>query len=246
MASGYERVIAGRRSAGSLAHVSSAYPPFDPATLVLERLPDAPHEPESVCDAPLVGFDAFLRDARAYGWVRLSADRLTDLLNAHAQVTLVNVELERLADGRLGWHERLPVERDRLLAVRSGGPRGDPARRRHLRLHPLVVQTGPYLIGGYLHAQPGVAPLEELRTRPAVVPLSDGWLELWSDGRRRQQWVGTILFNRLLADAIELVRDEDLEYGMTGYPLRPRTDHPVRAGSPDGEAERDGAEHGGP
>ena len=203
--------------------MSSARPRADPATLILERLPDAPHEPDFVADVPLVGFDAFLPDHRLYGWIRLGADRLTDLLNAHAELALVNVTLERLSDGRLEWDERLLVDRDRLLAVRAGGPRGDPALRRHMRLHPLVVQSGPYLIGGYLHAPPGVGPLEEIEDRPAMTPLSTGWLEYWTDGHRRRQWVGTILFNRGLADEIELVREEDLQFGATGYPLRAAT-----------------------
>jgi hypothetical protein len=203
--------------------VTPERPTAGPATLILERLPDAPHEPDSVADAPLVGFDAFLPDLRLYGWIRLTADRLTDLLNAHTELALDNVTIERLSDGRMQWSDRLVVERDRLVAVRASAPRGDPALRRHLRLHPLVVQSGPFLIGGYLHAPPDVEPLEEIEGRPAMTPLSTGWLEYWTDGRRRRYWVGTILFNRGLADAIELVREVDLEFGATSYPIRAGT-----------------------
>lgn len=190
-----------------------------PATLVLERLPDGPHEPDSVADAPLVGFDAFLPDHRLYGWIRLTADRLTDLLNAHTELTLVNVTLERLSDQRVEWHERLLVDRQGLIAVRAGGPRGDPALRRHLRLHPLVVQSGSFLIGGYLHTRPGVGPLEEIEDRPVMTPLSMGWLEYWAAGRRRHYWVGTIIFNRTLVDAIRIVTEDALAFGATEYPL---------------------------
>ncbi len=200
--------------------MTSPPPTAGPATLVLERLPETPHEPDSVADAPLVGFDAFLPAHRLFGWIRLTADRLTDLLNAHAELALVNVTVERLADGRLEWHERVIIERHRLIAVRAGSPRGDPAQRRLSRRHPLVVQSGSYLVGGYLHARPGVGPLEEIEDRPAMTPLSTGWIEYWSDGQRRQYWVGTIVFNRKLADAIEVVREEALEFGATGYPLR--------------------------
>ena len=69
-------------------------------TIVLERGPETPHEPESVVDAPLVGFDAFTTDHRVFGWVRLSADRLTDLLNAHQDIELVNAQVEGFADGQ--------------------------------------------------------------------------------------------------------------------------------------------------
>lgn len=194
-----------------------------PVTLAFESQAEAPSEPDSVTDPPLVAFDAFLSDHRVYGWIRLTADRLTDLLNSPAELTLVNVQLERLAGGRLEWHESLVLDRDRLLAVRAGSPRGDPVRREHLRLHPLVVQTGPYLIGGFLHARPGVGHRAEIDGRPSMVPLSLGWIEHWVAGRRRAQWPGTIIFNRGVVDAIELVNDEDLEYGMTSHPI-----HPVR------------------
>ena len=198
-------------------------------TLVCESQAEAPSEPDSVTDAPLVAFDAFLTDHRVYGWIRLTADRLTDVLNSPAELTLVNVQLERLPGGRLEWHESLVLDRDRLLAVRAGGPRGDPGRREHLRLHPLVVQTGPYLIGGFLHARPGIGPRDEIDRRPSMVPLSLGWLEYWIAGRRRAQWPGTIIFNRGLVDALELVNEEDLEYGVTSHPIHPVRDLSARA-----------------
>ena len=94
------------------------------------------------------------------------------------------------------------------VAVRAGSPKGDPARRERLRTHPLVVQSGPYLIGGYLHAHPGIGPRDEIEGRPPMVPLSLGWLEYWIDGRRRAQWAGTIVFNRGLVDAIVLTPAE--------------------------------------
>jgi hypothetical protein len=202
--------------------VSSIYTPPRHGTLILERSPEAPHEPESVVDAPLVGFDAFLVDSRIYGWVRLSADRVTDLLNGHTELTLVNAQVERFSDGRLSWHDRLVVARDQLVAVRAAAPRGDPSRRLRTRLYPLVVQSASFLIGGYLHAPPGMAPLAEIAARPLMTPLSSAWLEFWRDGRRQDQWVGTIIFNRDLVDAIEVVSDEDLEFGMTSWPIRGR------------------------
>ena len=199
--------------------MSSVDGPAGGATLVLETLPEAPSEPDFIADAPLVAFDAFLTDHRIYGWARLAADRLTDLLNAQAELTLVNVQLERFSDGRTEWHERLVLDRSRLLAVRAGGPRGDPSRRRHLRLHPLVIQSGPYLIGGFLHAGPGTAALDELRVRPPMVPLSLGWLEHWATGQRSAQWAGTIIFNRTRVDDLAVVREEDLAFDMTTYPI---------------------------
>jgi hypothetical protein len=200
-------------------------------------MPDSPHEPESVADAPLVGFDVFLPDRRIYGWIRLEAARLTDVLNADPEFALMNVQVERLANGRVESHEGIIVRRDGILAVRAGGPRGDPARRQELRRHPVVVQSGPFLIGGYLHAHHGVEPFDEIAARPVMIPLSDAWLEHWIDGRRGEQWVGTILFNQDLATTIRLVTEADLDFGMTSYPLGTsnlpaRPDDPIRDAEP--------------
>ena len=199
-------------------------------TLVLERQAESPHEPDFVADAPLVGFDAFLPDVRVFGWVRLEAGRITDILNLHSELILVNVQVERLADGCVEL-ERMRLERDNLLAVRAGGPRGDPSLRQRSRLHPLVVQSGPFLIGGYLHARIGVDPLEEIDHRPQMVPLSTGWLEHWIDGRRHRQWAGTIVFNRALVDAIRLVGEGGLEFGLASYPIHPEAPGAANPGS---------------
>ena len=67
--------------------------------LVLERASEDVHEPGYIGDAPLVGFDAFATGQRLFGWVRLDADRLTDLLNDHRELQLVNVLVEDLANG---------------------------------------------------------------------------------------------------------------------------------------------------
>ncbi len=203
-----------------MARVNSPSLPFGATTLALETSPEVPSEPDFVADAPLVAFDAFLADRRVYGWIRLAADRLTDVLNAQAELTLLNAQVERLPGGGLEWHDELVLDRGDLLAVRAGGPRGDPAHRRHLRLHPLVVQAGPYLVSGFLHARPGVDPADEVAGRPPMVPLSLGCLEYWTDHRRAAQWTGTILFNRGLVDALEVVSEDDLAFGATNYPIR--------------------------
>ena len=179
-------------------------------TLVLESTPTVPDEPESVADHPLVRFDAFTVEYRVFGWVRLSAARLTDVLNAHDGVELVNAQLEGHLGGDAQRIDGLVIRRSDIVAVRAGEPRGDPSMRQRARTHPLRVTTRPYRIGGYLHATPGADPLAELAARPPFVPLSLAWLELWRGGRRVGEWPGTILFNRLLAQAIEVVPEEAL------------------------------------
>lgn len=199
-----------RRQDGSVLDVSSR-PPARRPTLILERSPEAPFEPESVVDAPLISFDAFSTDQRIFGWVRLSADRLTDLLNAHEEIALDNAKVEQLSNPGVAWIDSMAITRQQLIAVRAGGPHGDPAKRQRTRLHRLDVRAGSYRMGGNLHARPGVAPLTEIRDRPTMIPLSSAWLEYWLDGRRVSQWVGTILFNRDRAESIDVVGEEDLD-----------------------------------
>ncbi len=66
-----------------------------------------------------------------------------------------------------------------------------------------------------------------------MVPLSTAWLEYWIAGRRHRQWAGTILFNRTLVDAMQLVGEEDLVFGATSYPIRPVAAAPGGLGAPE-------------
>ena len=190
--------------------------PFDVPgsfSLVLERVPEALMEPEFVTEAPLVSFGAFTLDYRAFGWVRLNAHRITDLLNDHSDLKLLNADIENLQDGRTVAIDEILVRRHELVAVQAGGPRGDASRRQRTRSHPLVVESGPYLIAGFLHAPPGMGPMASVRERPPMIPLTSACVERWVDNQREQQWVGTIIFNRGLADAIRPVTVEELEFG---------------------------------
>jgi hypothetical protein len=193
------------------------YEPSGSLRLLLQRQPEEVFEPDSVADAPLVRFIAYARHQRVFGWVRLKADRLTDLLNAHDTIVLVDVEIEDLDDGLTRSAERVVIAAADLVAVHASGPRGDAALRQRTRSLPVVVQVGQYLIGGHLHTPPGTDPLDALRDRPAMVPLTDGWIEYWSGGERTKHAIGTIIVNRLIADWVRAVTDDDLIDGS----LRP-------------------------
>lgn len=97
-----------------------------------------------------------------------------------------------------------------LIAVHASKPRGDEARRRLTRTHPIAIQSGNYLIGGYLHAPPGSDPIASMGERPLMVPLTDAWIEYWSGGERTKQSSGTIIVNREQVDWMRVVTDEDL------------------------------------
>ena len=103
----------------------------DRLTLRLDSVAEDAFEPDSVADAPLLRFEAFLAAERLFGWVRLEASRLTDLLNAHDALHLHNATFESLVDGSTRRADELVVPRSTLLAVSVTGPRGDPARHRY-------------------------------------------------------------------------------------------------------------------
>jgi hypothetical protein len=182
-------------------------------TLRLDAAPEDAFEPDSVAEAPLLRFEAFLADARLFGRIRLEAARLTDLLNRHDVLRLHEVTVESLADGSIRSMDDLEVPRSRVIAVLATGPRGDPALRRWTLSHPIAAQAADFLIGGYGHATPGTDPLASILERPPMIPLTDGWIEYWPNGERRRQWIGTIVFNRDLATWVRVVAEDDLEFG---------------------------------
>jgi len=181
--------------------------------LVLQHTAEEVFEPGAVADAPFIRFAAYVADRRIFGWVRLHEDRLTDLLNTHDELHLIDVGLESLPNGWPGVIDEVVVPRHELIAVQASGPRGDPALRQTTRAHPIAIQSGRYLVCGYLHAPAGDDPIANANARPAMVPLTDASIELWAHGRREHQASGTIIVNRDKADWIRLVSHEDLIEG---------------------------------
>jgi hypothetical protein len=180
----------------------------------LQQTPEEVFEPDAVPEAPLVRFVAYAGRQRVYGWVRLREDRLTDLLNSHDELCLTDAEVEDLVDGRVRPVHELLIRVSDLVAVHASGPRGAEVLRRRTRSHPVALQCGKYLVGGHLHAVPGVDPIDDFRRRPAMVPLTDAWIEYWPEGRRTKQAIGTIIVNRHQAEWIRCVSDEDLLEGL--------------------------------
>lgn len=192
-------------------------PPPGRLQLVLQHTPEEVFEPDAVSDAPLVRFAAYSAHQRVFGWVRLDEDRLTDLVNAHEELSLLDVELEHLPNGLIGTVDEVVLHRNELVAVHARGPRGDETRRRMTRTHPLAIKSGNYLIGGYLHVPPGVDPIQSAHDRPPMIPLTDAIIEYWVQGKRQHQSTGTIVVNRDVADWIQVVTHDDLIEGL----LRP-------------------------
>ena len=176
--------------------------------------PEAPEPPSPVASTPLtheVEFAAYAEDCRVFGFYRIAADRLTDALNDTDVYDLTDVMLVRLDTGLGTQTARLTVRRDELLLVRATGPRGDAGRRSRRRPSPVTLQTGPYVVHGYVHGLPGADPISEVRRRRAMVPLTDSWIEYRTAGNEHRARSGTLIVNRDLIDWVRLSKDEELK-----------------------------------
>ncbi len=180
---------------------------MEPATLSLVLDPQAEeiHEPEFSAYAPLVRFEAFLAAQRLFGWVRLDADRLTDLLNTHDLVELTNVLVEERRDGSAVLTDETLVPRSEIVAVVASGPRGDPSRWVETRAHPVLVECGAYRVGGMLHVPPGVEPEDRFWRGDQMVPLTEAWLEYPWGQQSRRDTRATVIVNRRVATSLEVL-----------------------------------------
>lgn len=169
-----------------------------------------------------VEFAAYAEDCRVFGFTRLTGDRMSDSLNDATEYELTDVMVVRLNDGLATQATDLTVRRDELLAVRAAGPRGDPGRRTRRRPYPVTVQTGPYIIHGYVHGLPGADPIQQIRRFKPMVALTEAWIEYRSGAQNHRARVGNILVNRELWDWIRLSRDE--EVGLPDLPAETRPD----------------------
>jgi hypothetical protein len=161
---------------------------------------------------PVVDFVAYAEDCVLSGRVRLAADRMTDLLNQHDEVQLMDVMVQRLRDAGALEANEVMVRREEILFVHAAGPRGEAGRRRRTLLHPLAMQLGPYQVRGYLHALPGSPPLVSIRSREPMVPLTDAWIE-YDDGTvHHRHHVGAIVVNRDQIDWIAPAREGEMEH----------------------------------
>jgi hypothetical protein len=164
-----------------------------------------------------VEFVAYGEDCVLSGTLSMETDRLTDMLNDHDEYLLVDVLVEGLTDERAVEVTEVLVRRDELLLVHAAGPRGNQDRRHRTRSHPVAMQMGPYHVRGYLHALPGADPVQAIRRRKPMVPLTDAWIEFPSPSGRQRRRVGTVVVNREQIDWIVPAIDDEIE--MPDLPL---------------------------
>jgi hypothetical protein len=159
----------------------------------------------------LVDLTVYAGDCRARGRIALDGDRITDLLNAHDEVELVDVTLESLEDAHAVEARDIVVAREEIFAVAVGEPRGNPQRRTRTQRFPVSLQVGAYAVRGYLHALPGSDPILGFRHRRPIVPLTDAWIDYDAADGHHRTYVPTLLINRSLTEWISAISDEEIE-----------------------------------
>ena len=162
-------------------------------------LRDAPPDPPSV---HVVRLTLYTGDSLAFGYLPLSAGRVTDLMNEHEALEFVDTYLQNIAGGHGLALRAAVIAREEICAVGVAGPRGDPKRRIRTLPIPVELRVGPYDVRGNIHVVPGTDPLASFRSRRTMVPLTEATIE-WDalDGRKIARW-DTVVANRLLTDWI--------------------------------------------
>jgi hypothetical protein len=181
------------------------------ATRVL-RLAFVPNPPKPVLEGdPFIEFVAYAAECALAGSLRLTADRLTDLLNGTDELELVEVVCLGL-NGQIADADRAVLKRADLVAVKAGNPRGRRALRRPTRQVPVALGAGPYVMHGYLHGRPGADPMVDFARRPSMVPITDATIGYETTGGWQRHDASTLIVNRDAADWMRLATDNDLAY----------------------------------
>jgi hypothetical protein len=153
-------------------------------------------------NVPEVEFVAYAEDCILSGQLRLGAERVSDLLNDNAEFEFVDVLVEDLAGGQAIEIREMSVRRDELLIVHATGPRGNAGRRRRTRQYPIVANTGPYEVRGYVHALPGSDPIASLRRRKPMIALTDAVIHYTTGSVPQRRRAAVVILNRDCVDWI--------------------------------------------
>ena len=158
----------------------------------------------------MIDFDAYAADCRLFGKLEPGDGRLSDRLNASAELQVREARIESIMDDRVVNHPELDVPLNELYAVVATGIRGDPTRRIRTRTIEVIAELGPYEVIGEIHGTPASNPLVMVVRRPPWVPLTKAQISY----RRGTELVTdeglTLIINRPLARSLHAV-DEDAE-----------------------------------
>jgi hypothetical protein len=196
--------------------------PSLPGPFRLGRSPRPAPDIEAAPETDQVEFLAYGEDCILVGRTALDAERLTDMLNAHDEYLLEGVTVERLDEGESFELAEIAVPRDEIYLVHANEPRGDIARRHHTMPQHLAIKLGPYRVRGFFHALPGADPVEALRRRMAMVPLTDARIEYRFQGETRAIRVDVVIVNREQIDWVQEVSASQVDFPADPEHLAPK------------------------
>jgi hypothetical protein len=202
-------------------------------SLIFDRGADDPDltgvtPPGAAVLPPLVDFVAYAEDYTLSGRIRLRSDRLTDMLNDHEELQLVDVLVQSLGGREAAEAHEVLIPRDELLLVHATGPRGDQARRTRTRQTHVEIVAGPYQVCGSLHTAPFLDALSALHRRGPMVPLTDAVIDYPVGDEWQRVRVGTLIANRSAIDHIVETPEHDMNIVD---PLPPRLVDPAASAS---------------
>jgi len=170
----------------------------------------------------LVDIVAYGEDCVLSGRFILDGDQLTEMLNDHEEYTLTEVTVERFDGGLPIEIDDVLVGRDELFLVHTSGPVGVGGLRWATAPHYLAVKMGPYRVRGFFHGPPGAHPVDAIRRRKAMVPLTNVRIEYLLYGEPREIRVETVIMNRHQVDWIQ-----PIEVDREAFPPGPAPAAPI-------------------
>ncbi len=198
-----DRTATAAREVGARLRLAFGRAPATPAEL--------PVDTPAIASVPVLEVTAYAEDCILSGSLRLSAERLSDLLNTIDAYEFADVLVEDLVGGRAVQIRDVLVQRDELLVVQATGPRGNAQRRLRTRQHPIVAKAGPYEVHGYIHVTPGTNPIASLRHRRPMVVLTGARIEYSIGTVRQVRRAPVVMLNRECLDWVVEGEDEPVE-----------------------------------
>jgi hypothetical protein len=146
-------------------------------------------------------FHAYAGDSVVDAYVELpEGKRLTDHLNEVDELSLGQVQLTALDDGRIVEAAELVISTTELHAVQATDPGGHVEHRIRTRSSEVEIVVGPYRVEGYIHGPTAGDPLASLSRRGEMVPVTSAKIGYMIAGQLRVDDCDALIVNRLLAD----------------------------------------------
>ena len=154
-------------------------------------------------------FHAYAGDSVVDAYLDLpDRKRLTDHLNEVDELSLSQVQLTALDDGRIVEAPELAISSSEIHAVQATDPGGHLEHRIRTKSSEVEIVVGPYRVQGYIHGPTAGDPLASLSRRGEMVPVTSAKIGYMIAGELQVDDCDALIVNRLLADIGRPARDE--------------------------------------